>query len=70
MEEVLGLYTQPYDPRYPQVCMDEVSKQVLRDVRPPLPAKPGQIKREDYEYERDGTLNLFLFCEPLRGWRS
>jgi hypothetical protein len=70
MEEVLGLYTQPYDPRYPQVCMDEVSKQVLREVRPPLPVKPGRVQREDYEYERDGTLNLFLFCEPLRGWRS
>ncbi len=70
MEDLLDLYTQPYDARFPMVCMDETSKQLLRDVQAPLPAKPGRVKREDYTYERTGVLNLFLFCEPLRGWRS
>jgi DDE superfamily endonuclease len=70
MEDVLDVYTRPYDPRYPQVCMDEVSKQLLRDTRGPLPMEPGRVqRREDYEYERAGVVNLFLFCEPLRGRR-
>ncbi len=69
MEEVLDVYTRPYDPRYPQVCMDEASKQLLRDSRAPLPLKPGQVTRVDYEYEREGVANLFLFCEPLAGRR-
>jgi hypothetical protein len=69
MEDVLDVYTRPYDPRYPQVCMDEVSTQLLRDARPPLLAAPGQVQRVDYEYEREGVVNLFLFCEPLRGQR-
>jgi hypothetical protein len=69
MEDVLDVSTRPYDPRYPQVCMDEVSKQVLRDTRAPLPARPGQVWRVDYEYERAGGVNLFLFCEPLQGQR-
>jgi len=69
MEDVLAVYTRPYDPRRPVICMDEVNKQVLADVREPLPMQPGQVRREDYEYVRRGTCNLFLFCEPLRGWR-
>jgi hypothetical protein len=69
MEDVLAVYTRPYDPKRPQVCMDEVSKQLLRDVREPLPVRPGQPARVDYEYERGGVVNLFLFCEPLQGRR-
>jgi DDE superfamily endonuclease len=69
MEDVLEVYTRPYDPRYPQVCMDEVSKQLLRDIRQPLPMEPGRSQRRDYEYERGGVVNLFLFCEPLQGRR-
>ncbi len=69
MEDVLEVYTRPYDPRYPQVCMDEVSKQLLRDARTPLPMEPGRVKRQDYEYERGGVVNVFMFCEPLRGRR-
>ena len=52
MEEVLDIYTRPYDPRYPQVCLDETSKQLVIETRVPLPAEPGQIERYDYEYER------------------
>jgi transposase len=69
MEDVLEVYTRPYDPRYPQVCMDEVCKQLLRDTRTPLPMEPGRTERRDYEYERGGVVNVFLFCEPLRGRR-
>jgi transposase len=70
MEDVLEVYTRPYDPRYPQVCMDETSKQLLRDTHQPLPMEPGRPeRREDYEYERGGVMNLFLFCEPLEGRR-
>ncbi len=69
MEDVLEVYTRPYDPKRPQVCMDETSKQLLRDVREPLPVQPGQSARVDYEYEREGVVNLFLFCEPLAGQR-
>ena len=69
MEDVLEVYTRPYDPRFPQVCMDEVSKQLLRDTRESLPMQPGKPKRADYEYEREGVANLFLFCEPLGGRR-
>jgi hypothetical protein len=67
MEDVLGVYTRPYDPRFPQVCLDETSKQLLRDTREPLPMEPGQPERVDYEYERAGVMNLFLICEPLAG---
>jgi len=67
MEDVLAVYTRPYDPKRPLVCMDETSKQLLRDVRAPLPVRPGQPARVDYEYERGGVVNLFLFCEPLAG---
>ena len=69
MEDVLDVYTRPYDPRRPLVCMDEASKQLLRDARAPLPPAPGQPARVDYEYERKGVVNLFLFCEPLEGRR-
>jgi transposase len=69
MEDVLEVYHRPYDPTHPQVCMDEASKQLLGETREPLPLAPGQPRREDYEYVRNGTRNLFLFFEPLSGWR-
>jgi transposase len=69
MEDVLSVYTRPYDPKRPQVCMDEVSKQLLAETREPLPIAPGRPVRFDYEYERRGTANLFLFCEPLQARR-
>lgn len=69
MEDVLEVYTQPYDPKRPQICMDETSKQLLEDIQAPLPIKPGQVERIDYEYERNGTANLFMFVEPLTGKR-
>jgi DDE superfamily endonuclease len=69
MEDVLDVYTRPYDPRYPQVCMDETNKQLLADVRPPLPVRPGLPARVDAEYSREGVANLFLFCEPLQAKR-
>jgi len=69
MEDVLDVYHRPYDPRFPQVCFDESSKQLVGEVRTPLPAVPGQPAREDYEYVRNGVANLFMVCEPLRGWR-
>ncbi len=69
MEEVLDLYHQPYDPAQPVVCFDEGSKQLIGETRVPLPIRPGQPARYDYEYERQGTCNLFMFFEPLRGWR-
>ena len=70
MEDVLDVYCRPYDPRYPVVCMDESSKQLLADVRRPLPMEPGKPQRNDDHYQRYGTRNLFLACEPLRGWRE
>ena len=69
MEDVLEAYQRPYDPRRPLVCMDETSKQLLRDVTEGIPAKPGKVERVDYEYEREGVVNLFLFSEPLAGKR-
>lgn len=69
MEDVLEVYTRPYDPEHPQVCVDEVSKQLVADITPPVPMQPGQPAREDYEYERRGTANLFMMCEPLAGRR-
>lgn len=69
MEDVLELYAEPYDPERPVVCFDETSTQLLADISEPLPAKPGRLRREDYEYLRAGTRNLFLTCEPLAGWR-
>ncbi len=69
MEDVLEVYIRPYDPRRPQVCMDEGSKQLLRHTREPLAMQPGKPERQDYEYERGGVANLFLFCEPLANKR-
>jgi hypothetical protein len=70
MEDVLDVYHRPYDPRLPQVCLDETSKQLVGDAHAALPAAPGQPAREDYEYVRNGVANLFLVTEPLRGWRQ
>jgi hypothetical protein len=64
MEDVLEVYTRPYDPKKPQVCLDEASKQLVAETRAPLPVAPGQPAREDYEYERCGTANLFMIFEP------
>ncbi len=69
MEDVLVLYKLPYDEKHPVVCMDESSKQHLRETRQKLPMEPGKPERYDTEYERNGTSNLFIFFEPLRGWR-
>ncbi len=69
MEDVLEVYARPYDPKRPQVCFDEGGKQLIGDVRPPLPVRPGSPRREDYEYERNGTANLFMVFEPLAGTR-
>jgi len=69
MEDVLEVYHRPYDPRKPVVCMDEKPYQLLGDARPPLPMKPGSLKKEDSEYIRNGTCSIFIFTEPLSGWR-
>jgi hypothetical protein len=69
MEDVLEVYTRPYDERFPQVCLDEKSKQLVGEVREALGASQGRGARHDYEYERNGTANLFIVCEPLAGWR-
>jgi hypothetical protein len=69
MEDILALYTRPYEPQRPLICMDETSKQLISEVFQPLPAMPGQVERYDYEYERKGVVNLFMFFEPLCGWR-
>jgi hypothetical protein len=69
MESILDLYEQADNPARPRVCFDETTKQLIEETRLPLPAKPGQIQRYDYEYKRNGTRNLFLFFEPLAGWR-
>ena len=69
MEDVLDLYAEPYNPKRPVVCFDETSTQLLVESRPPLPPRPGLPLRQDYEYRREGTRNLFLACEPLAGWR-
>jgi transposase len=69
MEDVLDVYTRPYDPQRPQVCMDETTKQLFEEIREPLPIQPGQPERVDYEYRRQGVGDLFMFFEPLRGKR-
>ena len=69
MEDVLDVYQTPRDPDVPLVCLDEASKQLLQDTRTGVPMKPGQPARHDYEYERHGTSNLFMFFAPLDGWR-
>ena len=70
MEDVLDLYALPLDETHPQVCFDERPVQLLRKVYEPLPTQPGQIQRYDYEYQRNGTANLFVMCQPLAGWRE
>jgi len=69
MEDVIAVYHRPYDAAGPQVCVDEGSKQLLGDVREPLPVRPGSAAKEDCEYERHGTANLFMAFEPLAGRR-
>jgi hypothetical protein len=69
MEDVLGVSQLPSDRRYPVVCMDEASTQLIGEVNAPLPLRSGRSKCEDYEYERKGVCNQFMCCEPLRGWR-
>jgi hypothetical protein len=69
MEDVLEVYQRPYDPKRPQVCLDEASKQLIGETCLPVPAAPGRAAREDYEYVRNGTVNLFMMFEPLGGRR-
>jgi hypothetical protein len=69
MEEVLQLYTSIDHPHDPLVCFDETSKQLTQENRVPQPMAPGQPARQDYEYERNGTANLFMFFAPFKGWR-
>lgn len=69
MEDVLEVYRRPYDSQRPMVCLDEQSKQLVKETRPLIPAKPGRNQRIDYEYERNGTANLFMRFEPLAGRR-
>ena len=69
MEDVLEVYRRPHDPAFPMVCVDEASKQLIAETRVPIAAKPGHPARHDYEYERNGTANLFMMFAPLEGWR-
>ena len=69
MEDVLEVYTRPHDPSRPLVCLDETSKQLVDEMRTPLPVQPGRAARYDYEYKRNGTANLFMLFAPLEGWR-
>jgi hypothetical protein len=69
MEDVLDTYAKPYDPARPVVCVDEGGKQLIGDVREPLPVRPGSPAKQDYEYEREGMANLFMAFEPLAGKR-
>ena len=70
MEDVLSVYTRPADPKRPLICMDEKPLQLLGEAWSPLPLLPGQPVKEDYEYQRNGTTNLFMLFDPLSGWRS
>ena len=69
MEDVLEVYHRPHEPKRPQVCFDEGSKQLIKETRLPLPVRPGDVAKYDYEYERNGTSNLFIFFAPLEAWR-
>ena len=69
MEDVLAVYTRPRDPDCPLVCLDETSKQLIAETRVPIAMRPGRSARFDYEYERNGTANLFMMFAPLEGWR-
>ena len=70
MEEVLETYEKPYNPTIPVICMDEQPVQLLKETRPPIPATAEHAKRVHYEYERAGTATIFMFTEPLAGWRD
>ncbi len=70
MEDVLEVYHRPYDPKRPVICLDEASKQLIGEIVQPVPAQPGQPQRFDYEYLRNGTVNLFMISQPLLGWRT
>ena len=70
MEDVLEVYTRPHNPRFPQVCLDETSTQLLGESRIPIPARPGRYQCQDYEYRRQGVANLFMCYEPLGSWRQ
>lgn len=70
MEEVLQVYKLPHDPKIPLVCMDESSKQHIKEARESIPMKPGQVEKFDTEYERNGVSSLFMFFAPLEGWRN
>jgi len=69
MEDVLELYAEPYDARYPVVCFDESPYQLISETKVPLAPEPGKKRRYDYEYRREGTCNLFVFVQPITGWR-
>ena len=69
MEEVLEVYQTAYNPKIPVICIDEATKQLVKETLVPIPAERGQAERVDYEYERNGTANLFMICEPMVGWR-
>ena len=69
MEDVLAVYTRPHNADYPLVCLDETSKQLIAETRTPIPMKRGRAARIDYEYERNGTANVFMLFAPLEGWR-
>jgi hypothetical protein len=70
MEDVLEVYKRPYDPSYPVICMDEQPIQLIRETRTPLSGLPGFVERYDFEYERNGTANHFMFVDPMKGWRK
>jgi len=70
MEDVLDVYKRPYDTKRPVICVDESSKQLTKETRTPIAAEPGKPERYDTEYERNGTSNIFLACEPLAGKRQ
>ena len=70
MEDLLDLYAEPYDPVRPVICFDESPKQLIGEVREPMPPQPGAPARQDTEYKRNGVRNLMMICEPKRGWRN
>jgi hypothetical protein len=69
MEDVLDLYNEPYNPKRPVICFDETPYQLIEEVRQPLPPEPNQPERYDFEYKRNGSVNLFAYFQPLAGWR-
>lgn len=70
MEEVIDVYQRPYEPEFPVICIDEATKQLVKETVTPIAPQPGQPQRVDYEYERNGTANLFMICEPITGYCS